>query len=85
MLPPQGHLTERMAELRKKAHQVRNGHIARLKETRRIFAKLPTSAKKRASAELSARYNQIISIDTRLEGLDKAVAENEKRIRDLTE
>ena len=27
MLPAQGHLTERMAQLRTKAHQIRNGHI----------------------------------------------------------
>jgi hypothetical protein len=85
MLPPQGYLTERMAQLRAKAHQTKNGHIARLEETRQAFTKLPTSAKKKASAELAAAYNQMVSIDTRLERLDKAVAENEKRIRDLTE
>jgi len=66
MLPVEGYLTERMAELRAKAHRVRNGHIARLEETRGVFAKLPTSAKKKASIELAARYNQIIGIDTRL-------------------
>jgi len=84
MLPAEGYLTERMAQLRTKAHQVRNGHIARLEETRHVFAKLPTSAKKKAAADLAARYNQIIGVDTRLERLDKAVAENEKKIRNLT-
>jgi len=84
MLPAQGYLTERMAQLRAKAHQIRNGHIAQLEETRHTFAKLPTSAKKKAAAELSARYNQIVGIDTRLERLDRAVAENERRIRELT-
>ena len=84
MLPAEGYLTERMAQLRTKAHQIRNGHIARLEETRHVFAKLPTSAKKRAAADLAARYKQIIGIDTRLERLDKTVAENEKRIRNLT-
>ena len=84
MLPAEGYLTERMSQLRAKAHQVRNGHIARLEETRHVFAKLPTSAKKKAAADLAARYNQIIGIDTRLERLDKAVAENEKKIRNLT-
>jgi hypothetical protein len=34
---------------------------------------------------LAARYNQMVGIDTRLERLDKAVAENEKHIRELTE
>ena len=84
MLPAQGYLTERMAQLRAKAHQIRNGHIARLGETKYVFSKLPVSAKKKASVELATRYNQLIGIDTRLERLDKAVAENEHRIRELT-
>jgi len=84
MLPAQGYLTERMAQLRAKAHQIRNGHIAKLEETKYVFSKLPVSEKKKASAELAARYNQLIGIDTRLERLDKAVAENEHRIRELT-
>jgi hypothetical protein len=85
MLPAQGYLTEKMAELRAKAHRVRNGHIARLEETRHVFAKLPTAAKKKASADLAAAYNQMVGIDTRLERLDRAVAENEKRIQELTQ
>lgn len=84
MLPAEGYLTEKMAQLRAKAHQIRNGHIARLEETRQVFAGLPTSAKKKASAELAARYKQIIGIDARLERLDKSVAENERRIIELT-
>ena len=84
MLPAQGYLTQRMAQLRSKAHQIRNGHIARLEETRHAFVKLQASAKKKAAAELAARYNQMVGIDARLERLDKAVAENEKRIRELT-
>ena len=85
MLPAQGYLTERMAQIRAKAHQIRNGHIARLEETRRAFANQPTPARKKASQELSAKYNQLIGIDTRLERLDKSVAENERRIKELTE
>jgi hypothetical protein len=85
MLPAEGYLTERMAQLRAKAHQIRNGHIARLDETRHAFATLPTPAKKKAAAELAGGYNQIIGIDTRLERLDRAVAENERRIRELTQ
>jgi len=84
MLPAEGYLTEKMAQLRAKAHRIRNGHIARLEETRQVFAGLPTSAKKKASAELAAKYKQIIGIDTRLERLDRAVAENERRIIELT-
>ena len=84
MLPAQGWLTQRLAQLRAKAHRVRNGHIARLQETRHIFTKLPASAKKKAATDLAARYHQVIGVDTRLERLDKAVAETERRIRELT-
>lgn len=84
MLPAQGYLTERMAGLRAKAHQIRNGHIARLEETRQAFAKLPPSASKRAAEVLADRYRQMVGIETRMERLDRAVAENEKRIRELT-
>ena len=84
MLPAEGYLTERMAKLRAKALRIREGHIARLEETRHVFARLPTSVKKKASAELAACYKKTIGIDTRLERLDKTVAENERRIRELT-
>jgi len=85
MLPAQGYLTEKMAQLRAKAHSVRKGHVARLGETRHVFAELPASAKKKASAELAASYNQMVGIDTRLERLDRTVSENEGRIRQLTQ
>ena len=85
ILPAQGYLTERMAQLRAKAHRVRQGHVARLEETRHVFAHLPTAAKKRAAADLAARYSQLIGIDTRLERLDNSVAEIERRIRQLTQ
>jgi hypothetical protein len=84
MLPAEGYLTERMSQLRAKAHQIRDGHIARLEETRHAFAKLPTSAKKKAAAELAAQYNKMVGSDSRLERLDKSVAENERRIKELT-
>jgi hypothetical protein len=84
MLPAEGWLTQRMAQLRAKAHRIRNGHIARLEETRHVFSKLPASVKKKAAADLADRYNQIVGIDTRLERLDKAVAQTEQRIRALT-
>jgi len=85
MLPAQGYLTQRMAQLRAKAHGIRKGHIARLEETRHVFAKLPTAVKKKASAELATRYSQMAGMDTRLERLDRAIAENERRIRQLTQ
>ena len=84
ILPAEGWLTQQMAQLRAKAHGIRNGHLARLQETRDAFAKLPASARKQAAANLADRYNQVIGIDNRLERLDNAVAETERRIRDLT-
>ena len=84
MLPAEGYLTEKMAQLRAKAHNVRNGHIAKLEETQNYFANLPISLKKQAAAELSRRYKEV-AIDAHLERLDRAVAENEQRIRNLTQ
>ena len=84
MLPAEGWLTQKMAQLRAKALRVRNGHIARLQETRHLVAKLPASAKKKLSAELADRYSHIIGIDTRLQRLDRAVAQNERMICQLT-
>ena len=83
MLPAEGYLTERMAQLRAKTHQIRNGHIARLEETKEAFKNLPTPDKKRAAEKMAAMYNQMIGADNRLERLDKSVAETEKRIKDL--
>jgi len=84
LLPAEGHLTQRMAQLRQKAYQIRKGHIARLQETRHVFTVLPPSVKKKAAVELAVKYGQMIGIETRLERLDRAVAENERRICDLT-
>jgi len=84
MIPADGWLTQRMAQLRAKAHRIRNGHIARLEETRHVFSKLPTPVKKKAAAELANRYKQIIGIDAGLERLDNSVAAYERRIRNLT-
>ena len=84
MLPAEGWLTERMARLREKAHYIRKGHVARLEETKHVYSKLPGSARKKAAADLVSRYRQLIGIDQRLERLDRAVAENERRIRLLT-
>jgi hypothetical protein len=84
ILPAEGWLTERMAQLRAKAYKVRNGHIAHLEETKDVFRNLPTHAKKKAAAQLMEGYSKIIGIDNRLERLDKTVAEVELRIREIT-
>lgn len=84
MLPAEGYLTEKMAQLRTKAHRIRNGHIARLEETKEIFKNLPAGQKKKAAEQMAAAYNQLVGIDTRLQRLDNSVGENEKRIKQLT-
>jgi hypothetical protein len=84
VLPAEGWLAERMARLQSRACQVREGHAAALDETKHLFDRLPPSAKKKAVANLMAGYQEIIGIDTRLERLEQAVAENERRIKALT-
>lgn len=85
LLPAEGWLTERLAHLRAKAHHMREGHAAELDETREVIARLPPSDRRNAADALSERYRQLIDIDQRLERLDRAVAENERRIRELTQ
>ena len=84
LLPAEGWLTQRMAQLRAKAHRVRNGQIARLEETKHICRSLEPSAKRRIAADLVRRYEGLAGMEKRLERLDKAAAENERRVRDLT-
>jgi len=83
MLPAEGWLTKRLAELRKQAYRVRKGHVARIGELREVYPRLSPPAKRKVARELGARYKEL-KIDVRLERLDKAVAEKERRIRDLT-
>ena len=78
-----GTTTQRMAQLREKAHRVRNGHVGRIEEIQHLLNKMPPEARNRASRELAARYSEL-KLDLRLERLDRAVAAYEKRIRDLT-
>jgi hypothetical protein len=84
ILPAEGWLTERLAKLRARAHEARKGQLARIDELRHMMDRLPPEAKKKASNELAERYAEL-KLDTRLERLDAAVAENERRIRDLTQ
>ncbi len=83
MLPAEGWLTERMARLREKSHHMRAGHIARIADLKKAFGDLPAEAKRKAAKEIAARYEEQ-RLDHRLERLDRAVAETEKRIKELT-
>jgi hypothetical protein len=83
ILPAEGWLTERLAAVRARAHVIRKGHLERIDELRHVIGKLPRDVRKKAEEELTARYDEL-HMDKRLERLDAAVAENERRIRDLT-
>lgn len=83
VLPAEGWLTERLAALRARAHVIRKGHLDRIDELHHVIGKLPREVRRKAEQELAARYDEL-HMDKRLERLDAAVAENERRIRDLT-
>jgi len=83
MLPDVGWLTERLARLREKAYRMRQGHVARIEEIGALTRKLPPTAKRQLSGQLQEQYREL-GIELRLERLDSAAAEAEKRIRDLT-
>ena len=63
---------------------VHAGHLQRIEELRAEISKLPPEAQHKAGQELAARYKEF-KFDLRLERLDRAVAENERRIRELTQ
>ncbi len=83
MLPAEGWLTQRLADLRQKAYRMREGHVARIREIAALIEKLPPAAKRKLSDELQARYREL-GFDVRLDRLDRAAAANETRIRELT-
>jgi hypothetical protein len=83
LLPEEGWLTQRLAQLREKAHYARAGHVARIEELRAHLDELPPPARAKLGQELAARYAEL-QLDKRLERLDYAVAEVERRIRALT-
>ena len=82
ILPEAGLLTEQLAQLRAVAHRVRRGHVARIGELQSVIAGLPPERRRELADELARHYVEL-RFDVRLERLDRAVAENERRIRDL--
>jgi hypothetical protein len=83
MLPAEGWLTQRLADLRQKAYRMREGHVARIQEIATLTEKLPPPAKKKLSDELRTRYKEL-GLDLRLDRLDRAATANETKIRELT-
>jgi len=65
MLPAEGWLTQRLADLRRKAYRMREGHVARSREIAALTEKLPPVAKRKLSEELQARYHEL-GFDVRL-------------------
>ena len=84
VLPQEGWLTQQLAGLRQKMHFMRRGHIARFEQLRHVFEKLPPESRRNAGRALADRYKEL-KLDVRLERLDRAVAENERRVRELTQ
>ena len=83
ILPAEGYLTERLAELRERAHHIREGHVARIEEIREAISKLPPEGQRKLGDELASRFKEL-KLDLRLERLDRACAEAERRIRHVT-
>lgn len=84
LLPAEGSLTERLAQLRARAHLIREGHVHRLQELEQFLSTVSPAARKQLAADLQDRYQKVVGEDQRLDRLDWAVAENEQRIRTLT-
>ena len=84
MLPAEGWLTERLAKLREKMYLVKQGHLLRVEGIQAHYSELSPKAKKKAHRELMVRFKEL-ALDERLERLDKACAENERRVRELTQ
>jgi len=83
ILPEEGWLTQRLAEVRKKAHLMREGHVGKIREIQDVIRNAPAPTKRKIQHELSARYREL-QIDVRVERLDKAVVDTERRVRELT-
>ena len=83
MLPAEGWLTRRLADLREKAYRIRVGHLAQINELQVQIRAMPAGATKTAASGIKSLYKEL-QFDTRLERLDKSVAETERRIREVT-
>jgi hypothetical protein len=83
MLPAEGWLTGHLARLREKAYRFRVGQITQIEEIQKHLAQLPVPVRRKAASELAALYKEL-RFDERLERLDRAVAANELRVKQLT-
>lgn len=83
MLPEQGQLTERLSYLREMMTRARRGEAAKVKLLQKELHRLPENQRAAAVERLRAASREA-SLTRRLERLDRAVAEAEKRLIELT-
>ena len=84
MLPAEGWLTQRLSKLRERIHLIKKGHLKRIDELKDVLKRTPPSMRGALKKQIHETVREL-GLDKRLERLDKAVAENEKRIKDLTQ
>jgi hypothetical protein len=83
ILPEQGRLTYRLSRLRERMHLIKKGRIKQIEELKGILRKTPMSKRAELKNKIHT-YLKELGFDKRLERLDRAVAETETRIRQLT-
>ena len=83
VLPAEGWLTDRMAQLREKMVLAERGHFGRIHELRERMRLLTGADRQHVVEELQARLREL-RLDQRVERLDRSVAQTERRIVDLT-
>ena len=83
ILPEQGFLINRMAELRAKVHMVKNGHIAKIKEIRKLYKLIPNHQKREVSKHMIEYYRNETDFEKRLERLESLVTAAEKQNSEL--
>lgn len=83
ILPEQGFLAGQMASLRKNAHLISNGHIAKIRDIKKLCRGMPAWQKNKVSELLIEHYRKESDIDKRLERLEALVAAAEKQSHDL--
>ncbi|AQT68735.1 hypothetical protein STSP2_01907 [Anaerohalosphaera lusitana] len=81
ILPKTSALTDQMARLRKQAAFVKNGQLQRIKKLRMRLMRTPPEQRAAVAANMKKAYKEL-KFDDRIERLDYAVAETEKRVRD---
>ncbi len=84
LLPDEGWLTNQLAELRKKAWIIRNGHIHKIETLSSSLHSIPVNKRKKIASALALYYKEL-KLDNRLDRLDTLIANSELKIRQLTQ